>query len=70
MNRITLIVALALIAGACSKKDNTVPSQSGRLGHVWSTKPGNVVKGCWCPLCANLERSKKRGKRLKYDFEG
>lgn len=41
-----------------------------RLGHIWSTKPLLVLRGCWCPLCANLERSKKPVKRLKYDYEG
>lgn len=41
-----------------------------RLGHVWSTRPAVVVRGSWCPLCANLARSKKRSTRLKYDFEG
>lgn len=40
------------------------------LGHVWSSKPGVVCQGKWCPLCANLNRSKKRSKRLKYDYEG
>lgn len=40
-----------------------------RLGHVWLTKPLLVLRGCWCPQCAYLERSKKRAKRLKYDFE-
>lgn len=40
-------------------------------GHAWSTRPAVIIRGGgWCPLCANLERSKKRGKRLKYDFEG
>ncbi|WP_134170909.1 hypothetical protein [Paraburkholderia caballeronis] len=41
-----------------------------RWGHVWSTKPAIVLGGHWCPLCANLAQSKKRSKRLKYDFEG
>ncbi|WP_322062937.1 zinc-ribbon domain-containing protein [Paraburkholderia sp. J63] len=40
-------------------------------GHVWSATPASVYHGgSWCPSCANLERSKKRRKRLKYDFEG
>ncbi len=39
-------------------------------GHVWATLAQTVRAGKWCPLCANLERSKKRIKRLKYDFEG
>lgn len=39
-------------------------------GHTWQAIPNAVKQGRWCPLCANLERSKQRGKRLKYDFEG
>lgn len=41
-----------------------------RLGHVWSSKPAVVCQGKSCPLCANLNRSTKRSKRLKYDYEG
>jgi hypothetical protein len=41
-----------------------------RLGRVWSTKPLLVLRGCWCPLWANLDRSKKALKRVKWDFEG
>lgn len=41
-----------------------------RLGHVWSTRPASVLRGHWCPLCANLERSRNMSKRLKWDFEG
>lgn len=39
-------------------------------GHVWWTKPMVVLRGHWCPDCARLEQTKKRSKRLKYDYEG
>ncbi|MBB3260767.1 hypothetical protein F4827_005542 [Paraburkholderia bannensis] len=41
-----------------------------RRGHVWSTQPLGVIRGQWCPLCANLERTKDPIKRMKYDFAG
>ncbi|TDY38934.1 SEL1-like repeat protein [Paraburkholderia rhizosphaerae] len=41
MNRTALIIALALLAGACSKKDNTVPSQSD-----WSAVRANLAFTC------------------------
>ncbi|EEA03649.1 conserved hypothetical protein [Burkholderia sp. H160] len=39
-------------------------------GHVWATRVAIIRAGSWCPLCANLERSRKWKKRLKYDFDG
>jgi TPR repeat protein len=41
MNRTTLIIALAVLAGACSKKDDTVPSQSD-----WSAVRANLAFTC------------------------
>ncbi|SAL32159.1 hypothetical protein AWB73_02846 [Caballeronia turbans] len=40
------------------------------LGHRWTAQPQGLLRGSWCPLCANLARSKKHVKRRKYDFEG
>ncbi|WP_157378867.1 hypothetical protein [Burkholderia ubonensis] len=37
-----------------------------RLGHVWSTKPQVILRGHWCPQCANLERSTRMQTRCKY----
>ncbi|SAK80992.1 hypothetical protein AWB75_05051 [Caballeronia catudaia] len=40
------------------------------LGHVWQATPSNVKQGRWCPNCANLERSKQRAKRERWDVRG
>ncbi|WP_321945847.1 zinc-ribbon domain-containing protein [Paraburkholderia sp. J10-1] len=40
-------------------------------GHVWDATPVNITsKGRWCPTCAILRRTRKRQKRLKWDYEG
>lgn len=26
------------------------------LGHTWTAIPGTVLKGSWCPTCANMDR--------------
>jgi hypothetical protein len=39
-------------------------------GHVWEAVPGSVKQGTWCPNCAVLDRTKKRGKRKRYDVDG
>jgi hypothetical protein len=38
-------------------------------GHVWPATYGHIRKGCWCPVCANMDKLSNRKSRARRRYE-